>query len=686
MKKKGMLLAAVAASAFVAVAPLQTHAATDVFTTVDKAVMQMQKAYHTYSDVTANGQFADIKAVYKQYNAAKAAYTNAKTVVKKSGGKDKEVELSKLDGNYKTYLTERVVPYIDAYNYVEQYVKPLKVGLEEAKADKDLSGVEENYHGISYQLKDRTAIIYRVYGKTTRDLFKVKKDEAQTLRDEFINDVTVSMKTEEAQMAIEAGNLDAAKAAVDQINMYLPYITDTFKDVLQPKAMETVAAYKATQPPVVEKVNAINGTLTVTLDKEVTEVPSELVVFQNEKALDLAADAVKIDGNTLVITVPTVERTTEKQVIVYGVRIASGQIVQGAAVNLEALVAPKAPVITGVEGGNLQSATPAVIAVDGVTYTAALKKNHVEVPGYMLGSKLEEEGQYELTVTAEHDGLTATTTENFTVDTTAPTVTLDQAELTVYDNQYMVEGTTEAGATVMVNGEAASIDSQGHFSKAVTLTEGANQVNVVAVDAAGNQSRDITKAVTYVVKVTNVYVTTSATVKIGGTKQLTATVNPSNATDKTVTWASSNPSVATVDEHGMVTGVSEGTVTITAFAANGSSNSSTVTVSDRPQLYRAGYSTSEINGSLRSFTMQIASLDDSPVSVEKVEIYQNGKLYSDYTASKIANAGLETTINPYGTWTFGLTFNFGLSTNNSYMKLTVKTSKGQLFDYQYSLN
>ena len=62
---------------------------------------------------------------------------------------------------------------------------------------------------------------------------------------------------------------------------------------------------------------------------------------------------------------------------------------------------------------------------------------------------------------------------------------------------------------------------------------------------------------------------TTATLTEGETLTLTATVTPDDATDKSITWSSSNTNVASVDADGKVTAKAEGTATITATANDG---------------------------------------------------------------------------------------------------------------------
>jgi uncharacterized protein YjdB len=71
----------------------------------------------------------------------------------------------------------------------------------------------------------------------------------------------------------------------------------------------------------------------------------------------------------------------------------------------------------------------------------------------------------------------------------------------------------------------------------------------------------------------------AATIAIDGTLQLIATVAPNNATNKTVTWASSDDAIATVSAAGLVTGVAEGEATVTA-TAGGIDATVTITVTE----------------------------------------------------------------------------------------------------------
>ena len=75
---------------------------------------------------------------------------------------------------------------------------------------------------------------------------------------------------------------------------------------------------------------------------------------------------------------------------------------------------------------------------------------------------------------------------------------------------------------------------------------------------------------------------TRINVKVGEQQQVYANVFPNDAKDSSVYWSIGDPSVATVDQNGVVTGVKDGTTTVVATANDGSGviGSATVTVGD----------------------------------------------------------------------------------------------------------
>lgn len=72
--------------------------------------------------------------------------------------------------------------------------------------------------------------------------------------------------------------------------------------------------------------------------------------------------------------------------------------------------------------------------------------------------------------------------------------------------------------------------------------------------------------------------------KAGETLQLTATIYPDSATNKTVTWKSSDKTVATVDESGLVTAVGNGTADITATTEDGNFKATCQVTVEIPEL------------------------------------------------------------------------------------------------------
>ncbi|MCR4564631.1 MAG: Ig-like domain-containing protein [Bacteroidales bacterium] len=174
--------------------------------------------------------------------------------------------------------------------------------------------------------------------------------------------------------------------------------------------------------------------------------------------------------------------------------------------------------------------------------------------------------------------------KSFTTDVVPVTgVSLDKTACTVHtiDSTFTLiptilpsDATDKAVRWDSSNPSVATVDDNG---KVTAKGNGSATITVTTDD----QGKTATCEVTVAQWVTGITLNKSSVLLIKGqmeTVSLTPTVFPSNASDKSVTWSSSNSSVATVSTAGEVTAVSKGTATIKATANDGSGKSASCEV------------------------------------------------------------------------------------------------------------
>ena len=156
-----------------------------------------------------------------------------------------------------------------------------------------------------------------------------------------------------------------------------------------------------------------------------------------------------------------------------------------------------------------------------------------------------------------------------------------------YTTQVIAPTCTKAGYTLHTCKNCGKeikddyVDATGHqyVDKIIKPTQTTQGYTRHTCSVCGHSYKDnYTDPIGTEVEVTGVTLNkTSATINEGDSLTLTATLEPANATDKSITWTTSDSKVATV-ENGVVTAVSAGTATITASSDNGKAASCKVTV------------------------------------------------------------------------------------------------------------
>ena len=169
-------------------------------------------------------------------------------------------------------------------------------------------------------------------------------------------------------------------------------------------------------------------------------------------------------------------------------------------------------------------------------------------------------------ITLNNSTLSLTTGQNFTLQAMLSPSNATNKEVTWESSDAGVAAVSKDGVVTAKKAGKATIvakaaDESGKYASCVvTVTEVKKEVTGVMLNKS------------------------SLNLGVGGSEVLSATVLPADATNKQVTWLSSTPSVATVSQSGVVTGVKEGTTQISVITADGSKTAiCSVTVSEQAQ-------------------------------------------------------------------------------------------------------
>ncbi|MDD5672792.1 MAG: Ig-like domain-containing protein [Chitinivibrionales bacterium] len=159
---------------------------------------------------------------------------------------------------------------------------------------------------------------------------------------------------------------------------------------------------------------------------------------------------------------------------------------------------------------------------------------------------------------------------------------------------------------------------------------------------------------------------TSATLNVGATQQLTATVSPANATNKSVSWSSSNTGIASVNASGLVTGVAAGSATITVTTQDGGKTASSAITITSTTVPVTGVSVSPSSATITAGATQQLTATVSPSNATNKNVSWSS---SAIAVASVNSSGLVTGISA-GSATITVTTQDGGKTASSAITVT----------------
>lgn len=369
MKKKAIKIAAstaVAASAFVAVAPAQQA---DAATNVNQLITDAQNAGTVLKWAISVEGTADYKTEpWKEYNAAKDALKKAEAAIAGLGNSAKLSAQAKLV-DPKVQIS-RAGAYIDAITSGKKILAK-NADFEAAVKTGDLNKVEAAYHIVTEEFRKQTILNYRVYGQTTRDeiLKEYKLPIEKTVR-EYAAEVTVHMLTKSAAADVKAGKVEDAAKKLTEAQALLDAEVLTWEETLQ----KSVNDVEASIPLSVLSVTSNNkDTVTVKFSTKIqpgaATLPAGQFTFSN--GLIVQSAEVAADGKTVTLTTTQQAVNTEYALSYQGV--ATGKSFKTPVSPTDTTLNVVETTEANLDAGGERSYTVNVTKADGTLYTGKVK-------------------------------------------------------------------------------------------------------------------------------------------------------------------------------------------------------------------------------------------------------------------------------------------------------------------------
>ena len=195
--------------------------------------------------------------------------------------------------------------------------------------------------------------------------------------------------------------------------------------------------------------------------------------------------------------------------------------------------------------------------------------------------KALKEGTAKVTVTSANgkESSAFINVKKSNIQVTSIKLNKNSARIKVGDTINLNATITPSNATIKTinwNSSDVSIATVSSNGNVVALDEG----KVIIEARTGNNIVDKCEIIIDPIEVSKIEITNAKVIKVYDSLKLNAIISPSNATNKDVTWSSSNNSVATVTQKGEVTAKKAGDVIITAKSSNNKESSVSIRVID----------------------------------------------------------------------------------------------------------